>query len=161
VELYFAYGSNMDEDLMKERCKNAKFLSIAYLPGYRLGFTQYYDPLMGGVADIIESRNDKVWGKIYELPLEDLHRLDIHEGHPTDYRRTQQYVITPQGKSLYAWIYSVVDKEEDFIPPSKRYMEFIKRGARNIGFPEEYLSFLESIRTANSEDYSYRSNNRR
>jgi gamma-glutamylcyclotransferase len=154
VELYFAYGSNMDEELIKERCDNAKFLSIAYLPEYRLGFTQYYEPSGGGVADIIESPNNKVWGKVYELPLEDLHRLDFYEGHPTDYRRTQHYVITPQGEFLHAWIYSVVDKEEDFIPPSKRYMEFIKRGASNAGFPKEYFSFLESIRTANSDDHS-------
>jgi gamma-glutamylcyclotransferase (GGCT)/AIG2-like uncharacterized protein YtfP len=154
LELYFAYGSNMDEDLMKDRCDYAKFLSVAYLPGYRLAFSQYYEPLKGGVADVIESQKDKVWGKVYELPLEDLHRLDIHEGHPTDYKRTQHNVITPQGDSLYAWVYSVVNKEGDFIPPSKRYMEFIKRGASNFGFPEDYLSFLESIRTANSDDYS-------
>ena len=154
MELYFAYGSNMDEDQMTERCNHAKFLSIAYLPGYRLGFSQYYEPLKGGVADIIESQNDKVWGKVYQLPLEDLHRLDIHEGHPTDYKRTQHSVITPQGESLYAWVYAVVDKEGEFIPPSKRYMEFIKRGANDVGFPEDYLSFLENVRTANSDEPS-------
>ena len=147
VELYFAYGSNLDIDLMKVRCIEARFLSIGYLPGYRLGFTQYYAPLRGGVADIIESQGDKVWGKIYELPLEDLYRLDAHEGHPTDYKRTQHYVITPEGEYRLAWVYSIVDKEESFVPPSRSYLEFIKRGAKDIGFPQDYLSFLEDIKT--------------
>jgi hypothetical protein len=53
------------------------------------------------------------------------------------------------GTTLAQWIYSVVDKEEVFIPPSKRYMGFIKRGASNVGFPKDYLSFLENIKTVN------------
>lgn len=36
--LYFAYGSNMDEKHMKERCPYAQFVAVARLPEHRLLF---------------------------------------------------------------------------------------------------------------------------
>src|SRR6266852_2762897 len=45
--LYFAYGSNMDEQRVKaaNRCPDARFIFNALLPGHRLVFTR------GGEAD--------------------------------------------------------------------------------------------------------------
>lgn len=38
--LYFAYGSNMNWDRMKDRCSSACFVGIATLEGYKLAFTR-------------------------------------------------------------------------------------------------------------------------
>ena len=55
--LYFAYGSNMLFDQMRERCPSSTFVCAAALDGYRLAFTRKAtganSPWRGfGVADI-------------------------------------------------------------------------------------------------------------
>jgi gamma-glutamylcyclotransferase (GGCT)/AIG2-like uncharacterized protein YtfP len=150
VELYFAYGSNLDIDQVKQRCpdeSDIRKIAVGYLPEHRLAFTQFYPDWGGGVADVISSPNSKVWGILYELSLKALECLDQFEGYPTDYTRIRHTIMTLDGKSYEGWVYSVVRKDGEFIPPSKRYMDIIKRNAKDAGFPQEYLSYLNSIRT--------------
>ena len=58
---YFAYGSNMSYEQMKERCPDSKYVGIARLNGYKLDFTKMSTIRGGGVADIIESEKDCVY----------------------------------------------------------------------------------------------------
>lgn len=148
MEYYFAYGSNMDDEQMKRRCVDARFISVGYLPHHKLAFTQYYEPWGGGVADVIEMPDSIVWGKIYELSVEALEKLDKYEGHPTDYIRTKHDIVTSNGRRYSSWVYSVVIKEGDFIAPSERYMTALTKAAELAGLPQEYLAFLSKIRTA-------------
>lgn len=149
MELYFAYGSNLDIQQVRERCRNCdvRMVSIGYLPEHRLAFTQFYEPWGGGVADIVKSPNSSVWGILYELSIDALKLLDAYEGYPTDYDRTEHSIMTPEGKAYSAWVYSVKRKDGDFIPPSKRYLDILKRTSKNSGFPVEYLLYLNQIKT--------------
>lgn len=150
MELYFAYGSNLDIEQVKRRCGNSgnvRKVSIGYLPDHKLAFTQYYQEWGGGVADVIESPNDCVWGIVYEITREGLELLDKYEGYPNDYTRVKRTIITLDGHTLLAWVYSVLRKDGDFIAPSQRYINIIRRTAKESGFPKNYLSYLNSIKT--------------
>jgi gamma-glutamylcyclotransferase (GGCT)/AIG2-like uncharacterized protein YtfP len=151
-DFYFAYGSNLDINQMKKRCiADPKFLSIGYLPGHRLTFSQYFEPWGGGIANVVETPKSKVWGVIYELSREALEQLDAHEGYygedSSDYTRTQHMTITPEGQRYLTWVYTLKRKDVDFIPPSQRYMNIIKDAAKAFGFPESYRLYLDSVET--------------
>ena len=150
MELYFAYGSNLDAEQINRRCANSghvRKVSIGYLPDHKLAFTQYYQDWGGGVADVVKSPNECVWGILYELSRECLELLDKYEGYPNDYTRTKQIINTLGGHTRLAWVYSVLRKDGDFIAPSQKYIDIIKRTAKESGFPKDYLSYLNSIKT--------------
>ncbi len=78
--LHFAYGSNLDRDQMKCRCPDYTFVDIAKKPDYRIAFTWCSKNRKGGVADVVESIRDVVWGALYELSEKDIESLDKYEG---------------------------------------------------------------------------------
>jgi hypothetical protein len=82
---YFAYGSNMSYEQMKERCPGSKYLGVARLNGYKLDFTKMSTIRGGGVADIVESADDCVYGILYSITDDDLAVLDVKEKGYTRY----------------------------------------------------------------------------
>ena len=67
--LYFAYGSNMLFDQMRERCPSATFVCIAALEGYRLAFTRTAKGQWRGfgVADVIPEQDSRAWGAVFQI----------------------------------------------------------------------------------------------
>lgn len=146
MPLYFAYGSNLSINQMRRRCPNSTLLKKGCLRGYRLAFTLYSSGWGGGVADIVVDPDNEVWGLIYELSTEDLHRLDGYEGYPDVYTRFQTSIKTLKCSISDVWVYTVVRKN-NFIPPTKEYMEIIKNAALEFQFPETYCLYLDTIKT--------------
>lgn len=74
---YFAYGSNMDENQMKERLvlTNFKRIGLANLRGWKLAQTRWAIGQKAGVADVIPSQHYSVWGVVYEI--DDLREMDF------------------------------------------------------------------------------------
>tara|TARA_B100000315_G_scaffold65392_1_gene59359 strand:+ start:3991 stop:4161 length:171 start_codon:yes stop_codon:yes gene_type:complete len=52
--LYFAYGSNLDNDQMKDRCPSAKDKGTACLKEHRLDFTRHSTRWDCAVADVVK-----------------------------------------------------------------------------------------------------------
>ena len=142
-QLYFAYGSNMEPRRMKRRAPRSRPLGPARLPGYRLDFTRYSTNFHGGVADVVPDAEAEVWGVLYEVEESDLERLDEHEGVPVAYRRGAVSVIDDDGREREAVVY-LANRTGRFTP-RKEYMDFLLRGAREQGLPQEWLRHLESI----------------
>jgi gamma-glutamylcyclotransferase (GGCT)/AIG2-like uncharacterized protein YtfP len=149
MPLYFAYGSNLDVGQMRRRCPESRIITAGCLRGYRLDFTRHSSGWGGGVADVVIDPQREVWGLIYELSEKDLELLDDHEGYPKVYTRFQTSIESLERVIQDVWVYAVVNKKP-FIPPTRQYLEIIKRGAEQFGFPEDYRSFLREIRTQNS-----------
>lgn len=153
--LYFAYGANLNPEIMKRRCPDSSFMAVAYSCDYILKFTKCLkrDKSWGKgswVADMALSLNDKVWGAIYKVSEKDLENLDKSEGvrFPTGYKRVKQLVIVEKSNPLCVdvWTY-LVNKKQGEGRPSKLYMAAILEGAREHQLPEDYIKFLESIET--------------
>lgn len=146
---YFAYGSNMEEAVIRERCPESKFLERANLPEYRLGFTRRSMQVRKcGVADVISEPGSLVWGVLYSLTPKDVRLLDRFEGvHRSSYQQVRVEVRLEGETHQSAMTYEVVTKEPEEIPPSAAYMDGILTGARERGLPAEYVKQLEQMKT--------------
>jgi gamma-glutamylcyclotransferase len=130
--LYFAYGSNLNKKLMKERLPESKPTLTAVLPHYRLAFLGWSRQWKGGTVTIRTSHGDKVTGGVYEIPEKDLPRLDGFEGYPRESNRINVTVFTEDGEALKAVTYIRVSQAEE-TKPSMEYLTTIKQGYRDWG----------------------------
>jgi gamma-glutamylcyclotransferase len=138
---YFAYGSNMDEEVMQARCPAHRFVGVARLDGHRLAFTRR------SVRTGTGSRT--VWGVLYEVDPEGLRALDRKEGHGWAYERQRRGVhLLADGSKHDAITYTVLHKEPQEVPPSRSYLEGLIAAARRRGLPEPYISTLTSTEVA-------------
>ena len=144
LSMYFAYGSNLSQAQMGVRCPMAKGLGVAVLEGHRLSFTRFSRGWNGGVAEMVEAVGGEVWGFLYELTPEDLSALDAYEGYPHLYDRLLLHVVPEVNHAaVEAWVYFVVNKQ-DFVTPAAKYLAVLVRSAKEFGFPQEYVTDLES-----------------
>ena len=124
---YFAYGSNLNQKQMKERCSDGKPLFTAVLPNYKLVFAGWSRQWRGGVASIKSLRGDRVRGAIYEVTESCLQRLDRYE---SGYNRLKITVFGEDDEPIEAITYVKDGKLED-AAPSKEYLAVIQQGLRD------------------------------
>ncbi len=124
---YFAYGSNLNQKQMKERCPDSKPLFTAVLPNYKLVFVDWSRQWRGGVASIKLFRGERVRGAIYEVTEACLQRLDRYE---SGYNRLKITVIGEDDEPIEAVTYVKTGRLED-ATPSKEYLAIIQQGLRD------------------------------
>jgi cation transport regulator ChaC len=165
---YFAFGSNMNERLFRERRHMTPIETrIARLDGYRLRFAvagrrssgasarfveliQGIDQVAAGgrqpgvsaPADIVEAPGDHVWGVLYLLPFRNFVRLDASEGRQYAYLWVD--VEDQDGRTVHALTYRVPYPAPEG-RPSRGYLELIRTAARERGMPESYVAFLNRV----------------
>ncbi len=127
---YFAYGSNLNQRQILERCPDSKPKFIATLPNYKLVFVGWSRQWRGGVASIRPFRGEKVPGAIYEVSDRDLRRLDSYEGYPNNYNRLNITVFDEGGEPIKAITYIKSGQSEE-AQPSKEYVALIQQGYRD------------------------------
>jgi gamma-glutamylcyclotransferase (GGCT)/AIG2-like uncharacterized protein YtfP len=154
--LYFAYGSNMNWDQIRSRCPSAQFVFVARAEGYVLAFTRFSQNRKCGVADIVASAGNSVWGVVFDIPNNEIGQLDKSEGYRSErarelnaYERSQMDVICQEeAKSPIAvWTYFVVSRSNLPLKPNGEYKALILDGARHWGLPAAYIERLERIGT--------------
>ncbi len=137
-ELYFAYGSNLDAEQMRERCPTARGLERARLPGHHLDFSHYSTRWRGGAADVVPDGRAAVWGVVYSMGAEDFARLDRFE---SGYERVRLEVETAGGERLQVTSYAVRDKGR--FAPHPEYLDKILRWGARWRLPGDYLAELQ------------------
>jgi len=142
---YFAYGSNMNERLFRER-RHMKWREarVGRLHGYRLVFTVAggMRPGMSAPANIVPAADGVVHGALYLLPLRKFARLDNSEGKQYGYLWTD--AEDSAGNRLPVVTYKVARPAPEG-RPAVRYLNLIREAARERGLPAEYIAFLESV----------------
>lgn len=141
---YFGYGSNMSSTMMQEWCPNHKLIGKAQLIGWKLVFTRLSQRWKAGVADVIKSKNDVVWGGLYEISESDLVALDKKESNGVNYQRIECDALA-DNQNYRAFSYVVIDKAVEAIPTSPAYRDTMLRGARELGLPDNYISKIENL----------------
>ena len=129
---YFAYGSNLNQKQMLERCPDSKPRFVATLPNYKLVFVGWSRQWRGGVASIKPFRGERVPGAIYEISDRDLRRLDRCEGYPGDYNRLTVTVFNEKSEPIEAITYIKARQSEE-TPPSQEYLSIMQQGYRDWG----------------------------
>ena len=129
--LYFAFGSNLNQKQMKERCKDSKYIGCYSLKNYKLVFRNYF--LGGGVADIQKDKNSTVLGAIYKISKKDEKELDVYEDYPKTYIKKYFKIL---GKKV---MFYYMPKKTMHVPPSKRYLNLIIQGYKDCGYKNNYI----------------------
>jgi len=140
--LYFAYGSNLKWERMRERVPSARREAVAFLEDYRLVCNKRGRD-GSAKANLVEAAGDRVWGVLYRVEPDHLALLDRFE---MGYERIEVEVRTTTGNARCASTYRS-DRITDDPVPFDWYRGMILEGAREHGLPDEYLAALEAIPT--------------
>ena len=124
---YFAYGVNLNQKQMKDRCPDSKPLFTAVLPNYKLVFVGWSRQWRGGVASIKSYRGERVRGAIYEVTEACRQRLDRYE---SGYSRLKVTVFGEDDEPIEAITYVKTGQLED-AAPSKEYLAVLQQGLRD------------------------------
>lgn len=144
---YFAYGSNMNERLFRERRHMTPIETrVGRLPDYRLAFTMAggMKPGVSAPASIVRSPGSTVHGVLYRLPLRKFARLDNSEGKQYAYLWTE--VEDSAGNQVPAVTYLVPHPAAEG-KPGRQYLGLIREAARQRGLPADYVAMLDRIET--------------
>ena len=138
MELYAAYGSNMDPAQMAERCPHSPQRGTGWLEGWRLTFGGEDINWEGARATVVEDAAERVFVVLYDVPELDERMLDRWDGATIGYyRKIRVRVQTLDGEAL-AWLY-VLDAYEGGLP-SARYLGMLADAAEKAGAPPAYLA---------------------
>jgi gamma-glutamylcyclotransferase (GGCT)/AIG2-like uncharacterized protein YtfP len=135
-QLYFAYGSNIDEVQMEGRCPGARKLGVARLNGYRFIINSR------GVASVQEDIEHAVLGILWKISGEDVSELDRYEGvkHGHYHKVHMKVVVGNNGEAVSALVYIAADNAQGAARGG--YLEKIISAAEKHGFDDEYIEKL-------------------
>ncbi len=140
---YFAFGSNMSAQRMKERLGWSPSRSGAILSNYEMVFNKHSND--GGKANIMYSHGFIVEGILYSVNEEDLLILDKYEGVAANqYKRHEVVVSNNSNSSIKAIAYKALNTAE-VSAPTKDYLNYILEGEKFL--THEYYSKLKSTKT--------------
>lgn len=129
MRYYFAYGSNLNLEQMKTRCKNAIKVGKGILPDYELEFRVYltFSKCIGKTIPV----------GIYQVDESDEKRLDRYKGYPALYRKENVKVI--YGDTVIEGFIYVMNNVRKKETPNDRYFLTCKEGYKDFGFDESLL----------------------
>lgn len=138
--LYFAYGSNLDEENWALWCRSKGYdaasielLGPAWLPDYELVFRYQSRLRKGGALDVRRRHGTAIAGALFRV--HDWGGLDAKEGVSGGYyRRIPVTALTDDGRAHVATTYCVCDERlRDFVAPSPEYRQIVIRGLTRLG----------------------------
>jgi len=142
VELYAAYGSNMNPAQMADRCPHSPRRSTGWLEGWRLTFGGEDIGWEGALATVVEDADERVFVVLYELSDSDEQALDRWDGATIGYYRKFRVRVTTLDGEVVAWLYVLNDYEGGL--PSARYLGILADAAETAGAPADYVTWLRT-----------------
>ena len=144
---YFAYGSNMDGDRLRERGVSFSRRQRAVLEGYRLVFNKRSsrNP-REGYANIVKDEDGVVEGILYEIADGDIKKLDRYEGYPQHYERQKVKVRRHSGGVVEAVVY--IARQEmtaEGLKPTREHLNHLLKGCDLLS--KEYCEKLRNTPT--------------
>lgn len=132
---YFAYGSNMDEEQMKNRCPSAELIGKATLTGFAFAIDS------AGVATLLPNSSSAVEGLLWRINEEDERALDAYEGVGCGcYRKVEADIELDNGN--YRALLYLSNRGANKGARRSGYLERIIRAAQAHKFSEDYLSSI-------------------
>jgi cation transport regulator ChaC len=131
---YFAYGSNLNVDLMRNRVGQWPVSKRAIARNFLLVFNVYSKQRKGYIVNMHESENfaDTVPGVVYHLTQNQLDILQKADGIPaTDIRVELEDGNEISHAKVFIW--KTTEKEHE---PPKDYLRTIEQGLVQHGYPE-------------------------
>ena len=154
--LVFAYGSNLCLERIGARISEVRVVVTGRVDGFRLAFHKRSRDGSGKAdAFFTGDPSDCVWGAVYALLADDKEKLDRFEGLGVDYleRAVSVRTLNKSRASIDAVAYiASKEKIDKTSKPYDWYHDFVRRGARQHGLPEEYVREIELWSTQHDPD---------
>ena len=142
MELYAAYGSNMNPAQMAKRCPHSPRRSTGWLEGWRLTFGGEDIGWEGALATVVEDADERVFVVLYELSDSDEQSLDRWDGATIGYYRKFRVRVATLDSEVVAWLYVLNGYEGGL--PSARYLGILADAAETAGAPADYVTWLRT-----------------
>jgi hypothetical protein len=133
---YFAYGSNLDQARLADRCPGVAPLGPGRLPHATLQFRRY--------LTVAPHLSRSVPGAVFSLPLEEVPGLDQFEGFPDLYERF--VVLLEDGSEAFTYIQK--SGSRPIQPAPLWYFSLVCRAYDSLGLDESESGLLESAQEA-------------
>jgi hypothetical protein len=140
VAMYAAYGSNMNPAQMAKRCPHSPQRATGWLEGWRLTFGGEDLNWGGGLATVVEDRDERVFVVLYELTDADEAALDSWDGATLGYYRKSKVRVATLDGDVLAWLYVINDYEGGL--PSAAFLGILADAAETAGAPADYVADL-------------------
>ena len=142
MPLYFAYGSNMDERAMAQRCPRSSAIGPAMLHRHRFVITA------DGYASVVRDPRASVYGLLWDVALADVRALDTYESTGSGlYKKAMQPVKRIAGDgvrpSQQALIYLGRGSGGGTALPG--YLENVLEAGERLAFPQTYMTQLRLL----------------
>ena len=140
---YFAYGSNMSLEQIKDRCPSCKFEGVVVLHGKKVVCNKLSKNKIDHFAGLVDSPNDQVMGVLYQLSSDDISSLDDREkGY---HRSTGKFFVEEIGtrRQIDCFTYLVTNPVTPQ-KPNAEYLKRILRGCRDHELPLEYMEKIQA-----------------
>ncbi len=148
---YFIYSETLHPQQLKERAPEAKFLHRAYVPDHTVAFPRWSSQWRCGLASIVPSIGDRVWGAVFEITQEDLKILDQHGDEvPAGAFRHSTINVYPEHEADEApkkeMVTTYIAKPSGKFKPLEHYIDFVLAGITHWKLPQEYVDWWNDQR---------------
>lgn len=126
---YIAYGSNMSEVQMAQRCPDAVLIGTGRVDGYELLFK---GSLTGCYATIEKEADAFVPVVLWRISAADERRLDVYEGFPKFYYKKN--IPVEMDKGIIRGLVYIMHENRQFGVPEDWYYQNMERDYRKFGF---------------------------
>lgn len=132
MRLYFAYGSNMWNAQMEQRCPQSKKVGVARLLSYRWSISAR------GYANVVKSMKDEVEGVLFEIFATDEVSLDSYEGVKSGSYHKVDLPVLYEGEEKVALVY--VDPVTAEGCPTQEYIQRVNSGLVDAKLSNAYVT---------------------
>ncbi len=129
---YFAYGSNLMVNQMKERCPDNTLIGPAIINGFKWFINRR------GFANIMPSKDDFVEGIVYKISENDEYNLDLKEGVVNGHYKKRYVDAVFKENTLNCLVY--IDPIKTTGVPSKEYIARLLHGKIDSKISEAYYN---------------------
>ena len=143
---FFLYADNLNPTQLKQRAPEHKFLFKAYLEDHTVGLPRFSSQWRCGLASIIPSQGERVWGVVFEITDEDLKLLDAFGGEVPEgaYRHLEINVVTEEDQKEL--VTTDVAQNIGKFKAKEHYLDFVVKGLKHWKLPDECLEMWELLR---------------
>ena len=133
---YFAYGSNMNSERLRDRVGSVESGVKSILNGYEIRFDKISKKTNSGRANLILSENTRVEGVVFNLTEKQINDLDKNE---SGYHRENLKIETEKGGDEAVTYIADTNMIKEGLQPEEEYLALILEGAKEYGLSNSWV----------------------
>lgn len=134
---YIAYGSNMDEKMMRDRCPDIRLVGAGVVQGYCMRFRGEPNRAYATIEPAERESGGELPVLLWEISERDEKALDEYECYPELYYKTELPVQMEEGEVM--GLAYLMETRHPLNAPGESYYEILERAYKKYGFDTRIL----------------------